>query len=260
MRFLNALWMSFYSRHLYREVFEQWRGIGLVFIFILSLIQAIVATSQIDAQIDIFVRDYAPALVSQLPQLTIHDGLASTPEPKPYDILEPQTSKRLALINTSLEQTPKDLGDTPLFIGKTSFVLTNPGKEAQTFEFSKARNIVIEQIGVFRVLKFISDWGAILFFPILLTFQTLVFMLEVLFFSLFALISFRTSPVKATYASMLRLTAVALTPATLFSLILTVFLPPDAISSFTYVLLAVGYITYAVYVAKNPEKDLTRGD
>lgn len=251
MRMLNALWLSFYSRTLYREVFTQWKGIGFFYLLLLALIQSVVSTSQIDAQLNLAIRDYAPSIVSQIPTVMIQNGIASTPEPKAYEVINPQTQKRVALINTSLNKAPADLGDTPIFLGKTSFQTFKSDGKVQEIEFKTIDSLKVEQADLLKILKFVANWGAYVLAPLMFALQTAVLMFEVIFFSLFTWISLRMMEPKVPYKTILRLTAVAITPATIFSLIFNTFLPADSFSSFFYVLFAVGYISYAVYAIKN---------
>lgn len=251
MRMLNALWLSFYSRPLYKEVFTQWRGVGFIYLLLLALVQTIVSTSQMDAQLKLSIRDYAPSLVSQIPAVTIKNGVASTPEPKAYEVINPQTQKRLALINTALDKAPTDLGDTPIFLGKTAFQTFKPDGKMQEIDFKTIDSLKVEQADLLKILKFVANWGAYVLAPFMFILQTAVLMFEVIFFSLFAWISLRMMEPKVPYKTILRLTAVALTPATIFSIIFNTFLPADSFSSFFYVLFAVGYISFAVYAIKN---------
>ncbi|NJK90994.1 MAG: hypothetical protein HC904_03645 [Blastochloris sp.] len=49
------------------------------------------------------------------------------------------------------------------------------------------------------------------------------------------------------------MTAVALTPAILFSLILTIFLPSQSPLGLVFLALGLGYIIYATQAIKNPD-------
>jgi hypothetical protein len=260
MRLLNALWMSFYSRAFYREVFEQWKGIGFLFLCLTALIQTIIFSTQVDAQWDVLVRDYAPAIVQQIPEITIRNGQASTPEAKEYTVQEVLKSKRLALIDTRLEEVPPNLGDTPLFVGKkyllfqTYSPFTGKAGEPLIIPFTQSPNMVVDRPRIVSFLKLCSDWGAVWFSPITMAVKLISLILTVLFFSLFAWINFKSAAFKAGYPAILRVTAVSLSPATLISLITTTFFPMPDVTSFLYVLLAVCYISYACRAVKIPEE------
>jgi hypothetical protein len=253
MRVINALWMSFYSPTLYRAVFTQWRGIGFLYLGLLALIQTIVSTAQLDAQLDLTMRDYAPAIVQQIPTITIHESQASTPEARPYLVRELQSGRPLALIDTSLDQPPDNLRDTPVFIGKNHLLIFNNPSKPQEMPFSLFQNTVVDRAMIVSWLKYLSDWGALLFSPAMLLIQLSLLLFQVLFFSLFAWIHFRAASIKASYASILRLTAVSLSPALLSSIVLSIFFEVTDMISFIYVVLAIVYLSYATHAAKHAE-------
>jgi hypothetical protein len=253
MSILNALWKSFFSRPLYLEVFTHWRGFGLLYLLTLSCIQTVISTSQLDARIHILIRDKSPALLQQLPTLTLKEGRMFTPEDRPYSIYSDTQKKRLVLIDTSLDEAPADLGDTPVFVGKTQLTYLNAFQKPQVFDFAIAQDMVLDQKRIIAWLTFISDWAALLMFPILWLVQSFFLLLQTLFFSIFTYTNFKTAPFPASYPSILRLTSVALTPTVFFSLLMGILMVQSFWSSFLYVLLAVGYVSYACNSVKNPE-------
>jgi len=257
MRLINALWCSFYSGPLYRDVFTKWRGIGLMYLCLLSLIQTIVSTAYLDGQLDLFIRDYTPSIVQQIPKITIRDGKASTPDEKPYSIVDGQTGARIALIDTSLEQPPAEPGLTSFFVGKKSLYVFNKAGKVQTIDFPVSEEIVLDQALFVSLLKFISSWGALLLSPFSLAGNLVMMAVTAIFFSFFAWINFKSAAVTAPYTALLRLTAVALSPAVLFSMITVAFIPASTVSGFLFVLLAVGYIAFAVHAVKKSADEVS---
>lgn len=260
MRLINALWFSLYSGALYRDVFTNWRGIGLSYLFLLSLIQTIVSTAYLDGQLDLYIRDYAPSIVQQIPEITIRNGEAFTPEEKPYPILDQKTGTRIALIDTSLEQFPAEPDGILLFVGKKSLHVFNGAGKGQTFDFPVSGDSMLSQDHLVSFLKFLSGWGALLLSPLSLAGNLIMMIGMALFFSIFAWINFKSAAIPAPYSALVRLTAVALSPATLFSMIVVTFFPANTLSGFFYGLLAVAYIAFAVHAVRNPAKEIAGHD
>ncbi|NJK90995.1 MAG: DUF1189 family protein [Blastochloris sp.] len=193
MRYLNTLWLSFFSRPLYREVFSEWRGIGLLYLLLLALIQSVILSAKWDANIDLFARDVAPALIAQIPEITIKDGVAQTPESRAYEVIHPQTKERLALIDTRLDQVPGDLGEGAIFVGKTMASIPGWNGSPQILLYNKTLNFLIDSSALSSFTRFIASWGTLFTFPITCLFQLLALMIEVLIFSLFCYVSLRSA-------------------------------------------------------------------
>ena len=82
----QALWLSFFSRTLYQSVARRWQGIGSLYLLIVSALVVLPITMQIREGYTSFIEEELPLYLDDLPELTIENGQASTPEERPYII------------------------------------------------------------------------------------------------------------------------------------------------------------------------------
>ncbi len=75
--------LSFFSSALYRDVARHWRGVCFGYLLLLLLLCWIPPMVKMHRGFAGFLRDDAPAVISQIPEIRIRDGLASTPEDRP---------------------------------------------------------------------------------------------------------------------------------------------------------------------------------
>ena len=94
--------LSFFSKALYRDVAVHWKT-GLCFAYLLLLLAICLIPTAIEtnAIFSGLIENQAPAIVKQVPEITITDGKASIAEPQPYYIKAPDSDDNLAVIDTT---------------------------------------------------------------------------------------------------------------------------------------------------------------
>src|SRR5512135_2968335 len=98
---IHPLYMSFYSKSLYREVAREWSN-RFCFLYLLSLIALcwIPGMIRLDSDIAGYIDNDAPKYVRQLPTIKIAGGQASITEPQPYTIKDPDNGDPVMIIDT----------------------------------------------------------------------------------------------------------------------------------------------------------------
>src|SRR5688500_16229900 len=72
-------YVLFFSPKLWRDAGQRWRGIGFWFLFLLVLVSWIPTIVSWSSGYSKFLRDEAPKLTSQVPPITISNGVVSSP-------------------------------------------------------------------------------------------------------------------------------------------------------------------------------------
>jgi hypothetical protein len=85
--------LAFFSKGLYTDVAFNWKGTCLGYLFLLLAVCWIPAMIELDSGLDNFVETEAPKIISQVPTITIKDGVASIDEPQPYYIYDIEKGK-----------------------------------------------------------------------------------------------------------------------------------------------------------------------
>ncbi len=102
--------LSFFSKELYIDVGQNWKGVNFLYLLLLLAVCLIPTMIKIHADVTDFVNNEAPVIVNQVPEIAITDGQVSIKETQPYYIKDPDSDKILAIIDTtgqieSLENT-----------------------------------------------------------------------------------------------------------------------------------------------------------
>ena len=80
----QAIFRSFYSADLYREVVSEWRGSGFLYLFLLLSLVVVFQAVKIQHVHAPYAQKRTDALIDQLPDITINNGKLSIDKPCPY--------------------------------------------------------------------------------------------------------------------------------------------------------------------------------
>ena len=90
----HAPFMSFFSQSFYRDVDMHWKGTGFAYLLLMLTICWIPTIIQFHHSVGDYVENDAPALIEQLPTITIVKGEASVDVAQPYEITDPDSDRR----------------------------------------------------------------------------------------------------------------------------------------------------------------------
>ncbi len=253
---LDALYMSFYSKPLYADVAYSWKGAGLSFLLVLTVFIALVSGAQINAGLQKFVHQEAPAITAQIPEITISKGKLSTPEPRPYLIKDPKSDQLVAVIDATRTDIPGDLEGAYVFAGSSRVVVRKSEAETRIYDLDKIDQFVLNQKRMAGWLKMLGMWGTPAILPFVVFFFFIGKVAQALFFSLWAIFLCRILQVSLGYRAVFRLTVVAMTPSSVAGLLFDVAqLKLGVLVS----VLAAGFIYLAVRSAKDAPAEAPSG-
>lgn len=99
--YFQAIFLSFYSADLYVDVRHRWRGVGALYLLLLSAILTLPwSIKLLYEQAEYYQHVLLPAF-KKLPTLKIENGTVQFDKPEPYMINDPKTGKPLIIIDTT---------------------------------------------------------------------------------------------------------------------------------------------------------------
>ncbi len=209
---LTALFV-FFLPDLWRDVGQRWWGIGLTYMFLLQLITWAPFFVKGHAALSKFVAVDAPKLTSQIPTITVTNGTISIDRPEPYTITNPETGEPLVVFDTSGDTTEPPPNIPSILVTKHGVSIRKDPSQIQTQDFSQWQGT--HQLKPSDVQGWL-DLGVRCWWPVGYPLMTILGWLWRLFLMLvLALIGLAfASGTKAplTYAGLLRLSAIAMTP------------------------------------------------
>ncbi len=210
--------LSFFSKELYKDVGLHWKGVNFFYLFLLLAICLVPRMIKLHIGVTDFVNNYAPTIIEQVPEITISDGQVSIKENQPYYIKEPESGMVLAIIDTTGEIESLEEADAFCLLTGNK-LLTKRQFEKRSYDLSKIKHFALMGSYVYRIV------------------QALIYAAIGLLF-----VSFCKTTLS--YASLIRLAVVAVTPCVIVSTILG--LGGNSIPAFLYPAAVLVYLFFAV--------------
>lgn len=246
---------SFFSKELYRDVGLYWKGVNFSYLLLLLAICWIPMVSKVHIAFSNFVDNEAPAVVEQVPEITITDGEVSIKEPQPYYIKYPENGDILAIIDTT--GTIKSLEDpnTICLLTKTNIMWRQSKVETRTIDLSGVKNFVLDSERIMGWLHTAEKFLAIAIYPFALLGSYLYRILQALIYAAIGLLFASWCKVTLSYTALLRLAVVAVTPCVIINTILGlagIHLPYIGL---LYLLVALAYLLFGVKASSQTQEE-----
>lgn len=270
-RYWQAMYMAFYSRKLYIDVYKRWQGAGIVYLFLLITVLTIPYSVNLVSGFNRYFDEDIIKPLSSLPLLYIQNGEVQFDKPMPYFIKNAQGDV-VALIDTTgqvdtidnryphlvfLLSKNKLLFRAPAFHSYLNLAEVLPDASVYTQEFSKEGNEVFsaKQWLESAHISSLKRLGEVLIYPFVLSTFFGAFIAPLVFMALLGqLFSLAVYKFKMQLKDACRLLMVASTPQmVLFFACLTaqITLP---IASFIYIAVLASYFSYAVMMVRQDSK------
>ena len=216
---LHPLYMSFYSSELYQDVGRNWKGAGLGYLFLAMALLQLPMAAKIHVSFSQWVATGANQVVDRIPQITIRDGEVSTNVETPYYIPQPPDSasrvsaaEYLAVIDlTGKYKTLEDVS-SDLLLTRHSVTMRNQ-REVRTYDLSQVESFSMDGARVRGWLDSARFVVAPLFYGFVLLFSFLYRVAQVALYAAVGILFARSLNVALEYPALMRLAAVAVTPA-----------------------------------------------
>ena len=207
--------LSFFSKELYRDVGLNWKGVNFSYLLLLLAICWIPTMIKIHVGFSNFVNNETPAIVNQVPEITITDGQVSIKETQPYYIKDPDSDEPLAIIDTT--------GQIESLEGTNAFCLLTGNKviikegefENRTYDLSNVKAFAVDSERITGWLHIGRKFLTVVIYPFALLGSYLFRIVQALIYAAIGLLFALWCKVTLSYATLLRLAVVAMTPCLL---------------------------------------------
>lgn len=214
--------MSFFSQDLYCDVGLNWRRTCLGYLFVLLALCWIPSMVKVHLGLSEFIETEAPKFVSQVPTITIKDGLASVDEPQPYYIVDPDTNDVLIIIDTTGTITSIDDSNALGLITSTEAIYKEDELQTRTFNFAEIEDFTLTQAKINRWLNTLRTLAVPVMYPAVLAGSYVFRIIQALIFAAVGMLFAYWCKTQVGYMAMLRLAVVALTPAIIFKTVINI--------------------------------------
>jgi hypothetical protein len=254
---IHPLYLSFFSRSLYKDVAKNWRGLCLLYLLSLLTLCLIPQVMTLQTELSAYLNSEAPKIVRQFPTITIKNGEVSISEPQPYFIRDEKTGRPLMIIDTTGGiSTLKGTTASILVTGK-SIIVRKDANDTRSFDLSDVGNLTVGKTDIYNLMDALQNWFAVMIFPFALLISFVFHSAEVLLYAGIGTIFLRLSHSSLPFRALYRLAAISITPAMITGTILFIAglsIPYWWLFSFTTSLV---YVNFAVRASAEKEGQKT---
>ena len=220
MKFFINLWKSTTNFKFYKEIAFQGvpRSMGYFFLFIFLI--TLILSMKFSTTLIQGMGQVAEEIGNKLPEIRIENGTVSTNIPEPFVIKEKKdfifiidTTGKITTIDPSYKQG--------MLLTKSKLIHRQSEFEAREYNLSKIKSFTINKEIMGRWKKIFSRFAFPLLVAILFFYYIVVKLVQVLFFSLIALITNSAIKANLKYENLFNISLFALTPPVLLATIFT---------------------------------------
>lgn len=255
----QALYLSFYSPDLYRDVAKNWQGVGYLYLLLVICLTALFVCVQVQVVAVPKAQEVIDTVIQQAPSIKVEKGQLSIDKPSPFIIREPKSGQFLVTFDTS--DKPMSLAESKSVILVTRKQIITMKKSAisretgttpvpiaeESYDLSTVDNFVFDKAQVENTIHSFLKWLGVFMFGLLVPFGFLFCVIQTLIYALIGKIYTSVMGVDLSYPALIRLSAVCLTPVLLADSILKVSATNVGLWWLCAIVIALGYLGFAVY-------------
>lgn len=257
---LHPLYMSFYSSELYQDVGRHWKGAGLGYLFLAMAILQVPMAVKIHVGFAKWVATGANEVVDKIPQIAINHGEVSTNVATPYYIPQPadpanrlsKTSEYLAVIDLTGQYKSLEDVNSDILLTRRSLIVRNRPSETRTYDLSGVESFSVDSVRIHGWLNAARYFVAPGFYGFVLLFSFLYRVAQVALYAAVGIAFARSLNAALDYPALMRLAAVAVTPAMILNEAVDLTQVRIPIWSFLCLGMAMGYLYFGIKANTGP--------
>jgi hypothetical protein len=251
--FFHAPILSFFSGSFYRDVGRNWRGTGLLYMFVLLAVLWVPSIIKLQVGVNRFVNTESKKITDQIPAITISHGKVSTNVPTPYYIREPESGTPIAIIDTTGQYRRLDETPANVLVLTDSKLIMRTDRETKSYDLTPVESFYLDKARVEGWLALLKTWCVPVSYPLALLFSFIVRIIKVLIYALIGLLFAYLLHANLGFQTLMRLAAVAMTPVLILDSILEFSPGHIPLWSIWAFLICLGYMFFAVKANAEPE-------
>ena len=246
----QAIYLSFYSKRLYRDVAQHWAGKSFLYLFILLSFICIYYAFASQSVTSLAYEAIYTSIAPQVPVIAIKDGKISTPEKKPYFITDPDSHENIAVIDTTGQYKTNAEAKAPVLLTETQLFMEKEKGEMRIYTVPANMETTVDPKEINVTIHQFLPYLWIPFFVIFLFLTFIYRILQALVYSIIGKIFANVYKVQLTYGKIMQIMLVAITPVMIISVIqhaIGLFIPFEFLF---YFILAMAYLFFGILANK----------
>ena len=249
--YLRTIYLSFYSRDLYRDVAKNWHGGVVLYLLLLLTISWAIMMFPVQSIINQSQEKFLDTLTPQVPQITIKQGEAVTPLKRPYIIKDPSNNEPFAVIDTTGKYKNPEEANTQVLLTKTQFIYADTENSISITNIPKNITMIINPEMIKQKIMRFTGYAWVILFPLLLLGSLLYRLVQVCVYSIIGEIYTKLAKIPLSFSAVTKLTAVAITPDIVCATVFDFFDIHFPYKMLFYFVLSMCYLIFAIRANKN---------
>ncbi len=238
--------LSFYSTDLYKDVALNKKGTGFGYLFLLLAFCWLLLSISLDFTVDSVLDKQAPAIISQVPEISIIDGHAYVDAVQPYYINDPETGGVIAILDTTGKITSLEGQEAVVLLTEKNVIVKENEVETRAYELSEIVEFRMNQGTLTHWVEMTKSYLCMIIYPFALLSSFIYRIIQLLFYAVFGLVFASALKVELDYQQSLRLSVIAVTPAIIINTVLWSFSTALPMGGFLYFILTMTYLYLGV--------------
>lgn len=252
---LQGIPLSFFSRQLYQDVAKSWRGIGLVYLVVIVALVAASVLLRMQLGLNKWAGGPAQGFIGQTPTVVIRNRVVEVDRPMPYVMSDPATKTEVAIVDTTGRITSLDGLEARVLLTADQIQYRKSTAETRVFSLSGVKDLTISAPKAKRWLSLFAAWATPAVAPFVFGGLFALRLGQVVVFAAIGLLVARSMKAPLDFSALMRLTAVALTPALVLEPVLDLVSWKPPMLGMIWTLAALAYLVFAVH-ANRAEADV----
>ena len=220
--FLHIPFLSFFSKDLYRDIGQNWKGIAALYLLLLLAFCWVFETWAVHVEVSQFIANETPQFIEQIPEITIRDGNVAINEPEPYLISDPETKDVIAIIDTTGQYDSLDNMEAFMLLTNNKFIARKSEAETRVFDLSGVDEFFLDQAKVNKYVSVFESYFPFVFYVFAVIFSFIFRLVLVLIYGAIGFLFCKFANVRLDYQTLMRLAIIATTPVILLDTVLEI--------------------------------------
>jgi len=209
----HPLFLSFFSKALYRDIAKNWKGVAFSYLLLLLALTWVPVMMQFHFNLSEGISREAPQIVNQIPKITITKGELSIDAPVPYYIIDTQSGEQIAAIDTSGQTTSIDQTRAFMLLTKKNLIMRQRHRaETRTYDLSDIKSFTLDRDSVMSWVQAFKKWFALAAYPFAVAGSFVYRVVQVLIYALIGMLFASILKTTLDYDALVRLSVISITP------------------------------------------------
>ena len=251
---LRALALSFFSADLYRDAAANWRGFALGYLAFLLGIAWLITVAVLHQRFRSWCENEAPAIVAQIPPLSLKDGELSADVEQPYFLADETSGEMIVVIDTTGAITTLEQAGARVLLTKTEAIVERNPQEIRVYRFNAIGDFALDQAKVQGWLAWLANWLGFVLFPFALAGSYLYRVVQIVVYAGIGLLFARILQVPLSYPAAASVATLSITPPVLLSTAAQLTQARIPLPWLFWFLMAMSYLFFGVYSNRSPDQ------